>query len=126
MKITKVSGKESIPVWNKVIERIGAMTLDTSNSPEALAVNGIVPVGTPVKYDEVTRKVVLVDTDETTEAGALTTEPNGFLHFPVKFEENAYCSVVVRGTLLGNRVDNLKNTDLVQKCVPLVRISKSY
>lgn len=119
--IKRVDGTPSIPVFQKVLETSrGGYKLDTTG----LTAGEVLKAGTAISFDETTRiaKQATVNVgDETTPA---STDANGLLYNDTLIEDNAFVTVVTRGTVYENRIPETEQT--VKDALPLIIFSKSF
>ncbi|MDF2931218.1 MAG: hypothetical protein K0R36_549 [Chryseobacterium sp.] len=113
------SGSRTIPIFQKVLETArGGFTLDATG----LTANQTIPAGTPIAFDEETRKAKKATLTGT--APNQTTDAKGLLYTDVVIEDNAPIDVVLRGTVYVRRV--AAGIDPVhRKAMPLIIFSES-
>lgn len=116
---TSTSGSRTIPVFQKVLETArGGFTLDATG----LTAGQTIPAGTPIAFDEATRKAKKATLTGT--APNQTTDAKGLLYTDVVIEANAPIDVVLRGTVYARRVT--AGIDPVhRKALPLIIFSES-
>lgn len=116
---TSEQGSRTIPIFQKVLETArGGFTLDATG----LTANEIIPAGTPMTFDEETRKAkkATLTGDEPDEV----SDAKGLLYTDVKIQDNAPVDVVLRGTVYSRRVTP-EIDDAHKKALPLIIFSES-
>lgn len=121
LELKKEEGAGSIPVFQKVLETArGGFTLTRGS----LVKGAILKAGTPIAFDEETRRAVVA---KKSEAGS---DANGLLYDDVVIEDNAPLAVVVRGTVYENRLptsgNGIADWDDHKEALPLIIFSKSF
>lgn len=116
---TSISGSRTIPVFQKVLETArGGFTLDATG----LTVGDTIPAGTPMVFDEATRKAKKAALTGT--APDQVSDAKGLLYTDLKIEANTPVDVVLRGTVYARRVTPAINT-AHKKALPLIIFSES-
>lgn len=116
---TSTQGSRTIPIFQKVLEMArGGFTLDATG----LTVGEIIPAGTPMVFDEATRKAKKAALTGT--APNETSDAKGLLYTDIKIEANAPVDVVLRGTVYARRVTPAINA-AHKKALPLIIFSES-
>ncbi|MCJ8153241.1 hypothetical protein MKJ01_05630 [Chryseobacterium sp. SSA4.19] len=116
---TSIAGSRTIPVFQKVLETArGGFTLDATG----LTIGDIIPAGTPITFDETTRKAKKAALTGT--APDQVSDAKGLLYTDVKIEANAPVDVVLRGTVYARRVTPSINATH-RKAMPLIIFSES-
>jgi hypothetical protein len=117
ISLTRTLTSYGVQVWQKILETVqGGFTLDNA----AIADGTIIPSGTPMSYDEATRKATPLKTAKVYEAaavgdaifqssatgataGAAKVTANGLLYEDTTSAAATDVSVVVRGTIYARR-----------------------
>lgn len=116
---TPIAGSRTIPVFQKVLETArGGFTLDATG----LTVGQTIPAGTPMVFDEATRKAKKAALTGT--APDQASDAKGLLYTDVKIEANAPIDIVLRGTVYARRVTPAINA-AHKKALPLIIFSES-
>lgn len=120
LESTSETGSREIPVFQKILETArGGFTLDMTGLTEG----NVIPAGTPITFDEATRKAKVAALTGT--APNQTSDAKGLLYASVKIRKNAPIDVVLRGTVYNRRVTPAIN-DAHKKALPLIIFSESF
>lgn len=116
---TSTEGSRTIPIFQKILETArGGFTLDATG----LTAGEYIPAGTPMVFDEETRKAKKAALTGT--APDQTSNAKGLLYTDIKIEDNAPIDIVLRGTVYARRV----TPTIVQAhkdALPLILFSES-
>ena len=119
LDITTNEGSRTIPIFQKILETArGGFSLDITG----LTAGEKIPAGTPMTFDEDTRKAKKATLTGT--APDQTSDAKGLLKNDVIIEANAPVDVVLRGTVYARRVTPTINT-VHRKALPLIIFSES-
>jgi hypothetical protein len=119
LEITEKTGARTKPIFQKILETArGGFSLDATG----LTDGETIPAGTPIAFDEATRKAKKATLTGT--APDQTSDAKGLLKNDVIIEANAPVDVVLRGTVYARRV-----TPAIvathRKALPLIIFSES-
>lgn len=119
LEITEKTGSRTIPIFQKILETLrGGASLDMTG----LTAGETIPAGTPMTFDEATRKAKKATLTGT--APDQTSDAKGLLKNDVIIEANAPVDVVLRGTVYARRVTPAINATH-RKAMPLIIFSES-
>lgn len=119
LEITEKSGSRTVPIFQKILETArGGFTLDATG----LTAGETITAGTPMVYDEATRKAKKATLTGT--APDQTSDAKGLLKNDVIIEANAPVDVVLRGTVYARRVTPAIAATH-RKAMPLIIFSES-
>lgn len=120
----KTQGTGSMPIFQTVLENAqGGFSLDS----DGLTAGAIIPAGTPMTFDESTRKAkkATITAGTGDPVGPDTSDAKGLLYDDVVIQDSAPLSVVLRGTVYDRRVTPA--IDAVHKAaLPLIVFSESF
>lgn len=119
LDITSKTGTRTIPIFQKILETArGGFSLDMTG----LTVGETISAGTPMTFDEATRKAKKATVTGT--APDQVSDAKGLLKNDVTIEDAAPVDVVLRGTVYARRVTPTINATH-RKAMPLIIFSES-
>lgn len=108
----KTTYSYGVEIWQTVLETAqGGFSLD----PTGLTLGDTIPAGTPIVFDEATRKAKI---------GGDTDAVKGLLYEDVTVAQDAPITVVIRGTVYARRIPAVSNT--IKAKIPNIIFSQSY
>lgn len=120
LDIQSENDSRQIPIFQKVLETArGGFTLDATG----LTAGDVIPAGTPIAFDESTRKAKKATLTGT--APNQTSDAKGLLYKAVKVQDSAPVDVVLRGTVYARRVTPAIDT-AHREALPLIIFSESF